>query len=355
MSKSRAMQAETHPVKSQQLPHKAAFALTSRGNDFYSAMTRVAVASLRVSNPKLHVAVACDRDTDDSIRQAGDSLIREVDEWLVVDTNPGDAGYRNRFVKTKLRLLIDGPFLFLDSDVFVRGDLCEIFSLDCDIAGARNHSRDTIAEQIWAQDNATLEAMGWKIGDNVYINGGVLYYNDTEGARSFATEWHRRWSESSNSGNYHRDQPALNSALDAVRPKLLVLPHRFNAQVKATPGVAADAVIWHYYASTESRSMKQYDDLVGRVLRDKEIDFDEIRGMVGRTLPWLVEDVVDILAESEVLRNKLLSSQSELSRLNTELSSAKQTIEAIFASKSWAITKPLRLIDAVIGRLFSRP
>ena len=40
-------------------------------------------------------------------------------------------------MKTRLREIIEGPFLFLDSDTLIRGDLSPIFFLDTDIAGAR--------------------------------------------------------------------------------------------------------------------------------------------------------------------------------------------------------------------------
>ena len=62
---------------------KVIFAITSQGNDFYSATTRVAVASLRISNPSLLLVVACDRDTDLALKQERDPLIKEVDEWQI--------------------------------------------------------------------------------------------------------------------------------------------------------------------------------------------------------------------------------------------------------------------------------
>jgi len=270
-------------------PFKAVFALTAQGNDFFSAMTRVAVASLRVSNPEIRVIIACDRASDDAMHRSNDQLIGEVDEWLPVDTPSGPPGFRNRYVKTKLRLLIDGPFLFLDSDIFVRGDLNEIFTFDCDIAGARNHSREAFAEQIWDQDRETLDAMGWEIGKQVYINGGVMFFNDTEGACIFAEGWHQRWLQSYNKRNNYRDQPALNSALYARQPKLKIMSNQFNAQVKTNTYAANDAIIWHFYTNSHMPGFFQFDLLVNRAYETNKIDYESIRSYQAKSTPWKTE------------------------------------------------------------------
>ncbi len=281
---------------------KVAFVVTSQGHDFFSAMTRVSVASLRAINPESHVIILCDWQSDEAMQQACDPLIDDVDEWLAVDTPPGDAGFRNRHVKTRLRSLLDGPFLFLDSDTFVRGDLSEIFDLDCDLGGARNHSRKIFTQQVWKQDWATLKEMGWAIDDEVYINGGVLFFNDTEGARTLADEWHRRWLQSANRKDYHRDQPALNSALHAVRPKLSVLPDYFNAQILTAPKAATDAKIWHYYSSAGQKAMTSFDVLVGKVLLGAKIDRKEINKMIDSRHPWRRENLVDAWAAQGLMR-----------------------------------------------------
>lgn len=287
--------------------HKVVFVLTAQGNDFFSAMTRVAVASLRVSNPEIRVIIACDSESNDAMHRAHDPLIGEVDDWLPVDTPSGPPGFRNRYVKTKLRFLIDGPFLFLDSDIFVRGDLRELFALDCDIAGARNHSRVAFAEQLWDQDRATLEAMGWEIGNQVYINGGVLFYNDTVITYRFAAEWHRRWLQSYNERNNYRDQPALNSALHAVQPRQNVLLDRYNAQILISPMVAHNAVILHYYSSAGQPAMTSFELLVAKVQQGIKLELHDIRKMIEHQYPWRCENAIDIWAIQGLMRHGSLS------------------------------------------------
>lgn len=151
-----------------------------------------------MSNPALRVVIACDRDSDESMRRLCDPLVAETDLWLPIDTPAGKPEFRNRYIKTKLRSLIDEPFLILDSDALVRGNLSGILALDCDIAGTRNHSRALFAEQVWEKDRVALEAMGWEIGKHTNTNG-IVFFGDTAGAHRLADEWHRHWSESSRS------------------------------------------------------------------------------------------------------------------------------------------------------------
>src|SRR5262249_10273878 len=152
-------------------------------------------------------------------------------------------------VKTQLRGLVDGPFVFLDSDTFVRDDISQIFSLDTDIACAPNHSRDSIEEQMWSTNNEILTAMGWRTREDVFLNSGVIFYNATPGAARFADDWHDKWLKSYRMAKNYLDQPALNAAIFEIAPRLEILPHRFNAQFKVTPRVAMDAALLHFYSS----------------------------------------------------------------------------------------------------------
>ena len=236
------------------------------------------------------------------MQRARDPLIAEVDDWLIVDAPPGDSGFRNRFVKTSLRGLLNGPFLFLDSDIFVRGDLSEIFTFDTDIAGARNHSRQAFAEQVWEQDSATLQAMGWTIRTDVYINGGVLLWNDTPSAGRFGAEWHRRWLLSSQARRNCRDQPALNSALHATEPRLTVLSDRYNAQLKISLNVVDGASVWHYYSSACDPPHTRFEQLATDLMSGKKLRLERVARMVAAAHPWRRATSVDDWVAARVMR-----------------------------------------------------
>src|SRR5262245_42859497 len=127
----------------------AVYAVTSEGRDWFSAMTRVSVASLRINEPRVAITMVCDAISGRALQRSRDPLLNEVDTFVICDTPNGDAGYRNRHVKTRLRNVLEGRLLFLDSDTFVRGGLSSVFDLDSDVAGVPNHSSDKFSTQAW--------------------------------------------------------------------------------------------------------------------------------------------------------------------------------------------------------------
>lgn len=261
------------------------FALTTTGADIFAAMTRIAVASLRHSNPGLPILIACDRESLAALQRVRHPLIHEADAWLGIETPPGNAATRNRHVKTSLRETVSGRFLFLDSDVFVRGPLEQLFRLDEDIAAAPNHSLRSWREQLPSQDAEVIASLGWQVDPGLYVNGGVIYYNDTPGARRFALAWHRRWKISSQQLGQYRDQPALNAALHAESPRLHVLSHAYNHQVKWNSGWQERPVIWHYNYTSRDELRTSFEMLAAELQHGAKLDMQRIAAMAEQNHP----------------------------------------------------------------------
>jgi hypothetical protein len=251
--------------------------------------------------------MVCDPESVVALQRKRDPLLGDVDEWLTFETAPGDAAFRNRFLKTNLRNLIDGRYLFLDSDTLIRGDLSEIFSLTSDIACAANHSKRQLERQVSEDDKAVLKAMQWQTRDDVYVNGGLMLCNDTPDARRFAADWHRRWRACYERTERYRDQPALNAAIFATGPNLVTLPPRFNAQIKIAPETAAEAVVWHFYTSLNARPITTFELLLERVLKGSDFAPAEIESMIRRVHPWRRTSWVDDYAAKIVSRKEYLS------------------------------------------------
>lgn len=275
--------------------------LSSQGNDWFSAMTRVSVASLRATNPGVWITIACDAISRKLLEDAADPLIDEADEFLGFYTPNGSPSFRNRHIKTRIRILVGGQFLFLDSDTLIRGDLTPVFALTTDVAAARNLSKEKLSAQIVGGDAEILREMNWKWPSEVYVNGGILLFNDTPGAHAFAKRWHERWKENVSQIGDFRDQPALNVALTDVRPDLSIMPDQFNAQVKTNVQSARSAVIWHLFNTSEDCGICEFDHRVDEVVRGRGLNEQRLRAMLDRAHPWrrstILDDLVACLVE----------------------------------------------------------
>lgn len=269
------------------------FAVTSEGKDRWSAMASLAIACLRATNPGLFVVVACDAESDRLLRRAADPLVGEVDRWVATETPPGDPKFRNRFVKTSVRAIVDGPLLLVDSDVVVRRDLTPIFSLTADVACAPNHSRNIYREQLNDRDAAIIETMGWNISQEVYFNAGVVYFNDTPNARRVSNDWYRLWLSSYAECCDYRDQPAFNAALNDVCPNVTILQDKYNAQFKKTPSSFYEAHLWHYYAGY-NELMTKFEIAIQQIVDGRpKINIVEL---VTSVHPWRCNGLLDSAA-----------------------------------------------------------
>lgn len=266
---------------------KIVYAVTSSGKDVYSVMTRISVASVRLFCPGARVVVACDPDSARAMKQARDLLLEEVDEVMVVPTPEGNSAFRNRHIKTRLRTLVKGEFLFLDSDTIVRGDLSALIGIKGDIAAAPNHSADSLGAQIWDEDRVHLDTMGWTIA-GTYFNGGFIFYRDTAAARALGPEWHDRWAAGFRKTGRVNDQPALNASIAALDIRVEKLPHRYNAQFTMNRSTASEALVWHYYSTDSSLRYAAIGALIKGVLDNEAIPSKELVNVMRGREPWKV-------------------------------------------------------------------
>ena len=295
------------------MPGTFIYVVSGMGRDFYSAMTRVSAASVQLSNSGAKIVVACDASSATALRRERDPLLDEVDETIVCEIPSGNDGFRNKFVKTQLRNLVQGQFLFLDSDILVRRSVIDLFSLQTDIACTPNHSSNFFEVQIWQGDRDALATAGWKTRSDVYVNGGVIFYSDTAGARRFAADWHRKWLVSYRLTKSHRDQPALNAAIFETKPILTVLPHRFNAQLLFSPAVVVDAFIWHFYAATfNPRPTTEFEVLVRRLLTGAKLEKSDVSEIMHRDHPWRRNSWLDDLVARRMVKNGHLSPEYQM-------------------------------------------
>lgn len=264
--------------------NQVVFALTTSGNDIFATMTRIAIASLRLSNPRMDIVVACDAASLAALREARHPLLLEADRWLDIETPPGNPSYRNRHVKTNLRATVEGSFLFLDSDVFVRGPLEQLFEIETDVAAAPNYSQNIFHAQLPRQDAEMIASLGWQVDPELYVNGGVILYKDTDQAQRFAGAWHERWKHSSRVLRHYRDQPALNAALHEVRPRVHVLAHDYNFQIKWHSGRGAKPTVWHYNHTSRDELQTPFESYADAVHRGSPLDMRQIAELAA--LDW---------------------------------------------------------------------
>lgn len=105
---------------------------------------------------------------------------------------------RSRYIKTNLRNLIDGDFLFLDTDTVVCDSLEPFTKLDCDLGMVFDFHLPMIKlHPNYAGLKNIFNSIGWQKHDksSPYFNSGVIYCKDSQVSREFFMAWHNKWRE----------------------------------------------------------------------------------------------------------------------------------------------------------------
>lgn len=230
------------------------YVLVSGGQDYFCEMTLLSLHSLRRFHPSDPIDLMVDAETARIVRERyGES---PEGACLRVVSVPAEYAQkaRSRFLKTRLRELVQGDFLYLDCDTIVCGSLNAIDTFP-HVLGAvpDGHTQRQLDDVILIEKcrRAGFDA----VKGEPYFNGGVIYAKDTPEAHRFFQSWHARWLESLSRG-YDVDQPALCQAnIDTGQP-LRELSGSWNCQMHTVEGKQqrSDALILHYFTMEKLHS-----------------------------------------------------------------------------------------------------
>lgn len=263
------------------------YILNTDGSNPFAEMTLASALSARIKNPVIELQLVVDRDTDTYLRSVSHRVLEQFDKVVVVETPPGSGTFKNRWIKTQLPSFLGRSCLYIDSDTIIRKEIdWEIFD-SCEFAAVLNHNGNDLSTQIWSEDLEFIAKMNWSFKTGFYLNGGVWFCLFCPKIESLFSEWHSRWSEGLRRYGRLQDQPALNTSLALLEPKLIVLPRSLNEQLATRIWYhSEDAVVWHFFSSTSAQN-SSYPELIDSIIRSdsKRASFLVSR-FIARRAPW---------------------------------------------------------------------
>jgi len=227
------------------------YSLTSNPGDFYYEQFLLSAASLKLLMPNATVVLLCDSKTKETLAGKRSEYEKFVSKIITVDA-PGDMPQIevSRWVRTSMRRLVSGDFLFLDGDTIVTDDLSSIIAMNIKFGACLdkhslidNHSKKK--NIIEYNKNLGFDAHV----SNRHYNGGVLFCADTQEVRKLFDRWHELWLFS-RSKNIQRDQPSLNMAIHENPSLFTELDGTWNCQIShnGLPYLSGSKII-HYFAT----------------------------------------------------------------------------------------------------------
>lgn len=226
------------------------YVLVSTEKDYYTEQALASIYSLKLHNPEVKVCLVTDTETFDSLR-GNRSRIKEFADDFVTVKLPEDLNQheKSRHLKTSVRQLVKGDFVFIDDDTIVTGRLDDVEDWDFDIGAVSNCHTDA---RNCNQLKRYMEQTGlteW--GNEEYYNTGFLWVRDNEKTRKFYKDWHELWDKDRKDYKIYIDQPTFGKALELNPGTLKELTGEYNCQIitHGSRDFIHDAKMVHYFNS----------------------------------------------------------------------------------------------------------
>ncbi len=251
---------------------KIVYVLVSDDSDYYYEQVMLSIRSLIYYNLKARIEVLVDEDTFASLR-GNREAIKQYADVIEVDTPSGyDKMRRSRYLKTNMRNLVAGDFLFLDCDTVICESIEEIDKLDVDLGMVADLNGPLLLD-----DQNTI-SKGIKAGfpdftGKPYFNSGVIFVKDTDMTRSFFNSWYENYLKSESHGVFN-DQPALCQTNAEFGYIVSEIPGIWNCQFKMKGySLLNDANIMHYYSNNGNNKLPWPQEVLFNRIKEKG-DFD---------------------------------------------------------------------------------
>lgn len=237
---------------------KFVYALTSKPGDYFTEQTYVSMYSLKKHNPDAHITLVTDKDTPATLTGNRGRLNELVDEFIAVEI-PAELTpvQKNRFLKTSLRMIVKGDFLYLDNDTVILADLSPLEKLECEFGAVKDQHKllDPKHHQQLKMYLKTTKKKFWNY--YYYFNGGVLFVRDTENTRQLFSDWHHLWNEERVKYGINIDQPSFSQSNIKNGCMIQEIDDVYNCMVtqKCAVPFLFDAKIVHYFSNSPSASL----------------------------------------------------------------------------------------------------
>ncbi len=223
------------------------YTLVSSERDCFLEELWVSLYSLRLFHPAVSVKVLVDEPTNAYMARFPKLCDMITDIVVVPVPEEYNAKQRSREIKTTVRNVIDGAYLFIDTDTVICKPLDAIDNLTCDIAAVPD-GHLPLAELMFSPTEGIKSIFGVDISDSEYwFNSGVMYVADNDTARAFYKSWNKNWTFSCFQKGNSQDQPALSVTNKEFGGLITRLDGIYNAQVAMSLKYFADAAIVHWW------------------------------------------------------------------------------------------------------------
>src|SRR6266446_5540683 len=138
------------------------FVLTAKDLGLYADMAAVAALAVRRLHPRARIVLVADEPTARGIDHGSHALGNIVSEIIVEPTGADDPIISSRRLRTVLRQLVKGDYLYLDNDVIAVRPLDRGWPKGADLALARDWNQCCIPPYTLPDVEKLRTKLGWE-------------------------------------------------------------------------------------------------------------------------------------------------------------------------------------------------
>ena len=235
---------------------KIVYVLVSDSSDLLFEQLVLSIISLRNHN-EAHIIVVVDTNTFEGLLEERRTIYNLANEVISVITPEGYSNLqKSRFIKTNLREIISGDFLFIDCDTIVCANLSEIDRMSNHISAVADLNGELHLHDSSIINNCTKAGFSDADGEP-YFNSGIMFVRDSAESHILYQEWHKQWLVSLQNGIF-LDQPALCKANTNSKHIIHEIDGGWNCQVNfGGEKFLKHAKILHYAGGSSKKSIQQ--------------------------------------------------------------------------------------------------
>lgn len=298
------------------------YVLVANEKNLYLEEMWVSIFSLRRHHPEATVKVLMDVETKEYLSRFP-QLTSMIDETVVVQTPAGyNAKQRSRQIKTTIRNVLTGDYIFIDTDTVIckplDGIVEDIRELK-DFRGiaAVREGHVTMKDTLFPPTGTVKRIFDIDISQSpLMTNSGVMFVADIPFTHEFYKRWNENWKRSCFEKGNSQDQPSLYATDCQYGYVIRELSGIYNAQVAMSLKYYADAVILHWWhmdfiedqSYSPYFSLKIYQDLKkeGEITPQiEELIINAKQSFVSPTMPVGKEHILFLFSPAGKIFNRI--------------------------------------------------
>ena len=298
------------------------YVLVANEKNLYLEEMWVSIFSLRRHHPEATVKVLVDMETKEYLSRFP-QLTSMIDETVVVQTPAGyNAKQRSRQIKTTIRNVLKGDYIFIDTDTVIckplDGIVEDIRELK-DFRGiaAVREGHATMKDTLFPPTGTVKRIFDIDISQSpLMTNSGVMFVADIPFTHEFYKRWNENWKRSCFEKGNSQDQPSLYATDCQYGYVIRELSGIYNAQVAMSLKYYADAVILHWWhmdfiedqSYSPYFSLKIYQDLKkeGEITPQiEELIINAKQSFVSPTMPVGKEHILFLFSPAGKIFNRI--------------------------------------------------